>query len=785
MKKIGGLFSLTGTTSVTEKGQYQAALFALEEHNRKAITTNQLVDFVIRDIASDPDKAIIQAKELIQEGVKIFIGTYTSACRKALLALLEENDCLLIYPALYEGQETHPSVFYTGEVPNQQVYPLLRYIQKYFGSNIYLIGNDYIYPHKTNEIVKRYWNLFNGNISGEKYVPFGHSYFEDVMEEIQSKKVNAIFSTLVGESIVPFYRTFKRMGMDPKLVPIFSPTTKETEIQAIGSQYAEGHFGSGSYFQSLHSSENHSFVTNFKKQYGSNQVISSVMFNTYLGTKMVAEKLQLCETFHRTSFLNLLCEEPSSSPAGLLKVEKENHHISRPIRIGQVNQEGQFNIVWDSTKLISAAPHEKKLNDFKEELITIPWENIFTELTHDQHKGLLLLNEKEEVLYSNQTAKDKVNIHAGQMISLAYIKNQFTHLSPEIMTTRLSNHFSLVKLATLKNSTMIDHTLPSFTTFDKIKTANQQFKDQLSVAEATSNSHANVLILGETGTGKEVLAHSIHRKSSRKNGPFIAINAGAIPKELIASELFGFVDGAFTGAKKGGKMGKFELANEGTLFLDEIGEMPLDLQVSLLRVLESRSVTRIGDHLERKIDVRIVAATNSNLQEEIAYQGSFRSDLYYRLNVMNIEIPPLRKRVEDIPLLANEFLVEFYNQYPGGPSKLSEEAIDLLCAYTWPGNIRELKNVMERSFLLARNKNCSCIFTEFLPIELRRKTLPPKPSESLLLEEVERKTIEKALGVTPNISKAAELLGISRSTLYRKMKSFSIGQNTKEHTTSY
>ncbi len=217
-----------------------------------------------------------------------------------------------------------------------------------------------------------------------------------------------------------------------------------------------------------------------------------------------------------------------------------------------------------------------------------------------------------------------------------------------------------------------------------------------SLAKKSANTNSNVLIVGESGTGKELYAHSIHNASNRRLGPFIKINCGAIPAELLESELFGYEDGAFTGAKKGGKKGKFELANGGTIFLDEIGDMPMCMQVKLLRVIQEREVEKVGSNILKKIDVRIIAATNKNL-EKLVEKNKFREDLYYRLNVIRINVPSLRERKEDI-LLISDFLVKKVSDRLGICIKgISKEGKEYLCNYNWPGNIRELENVIERS----------------------------------------------------------------------------------------
>ena len=217
-------------------------------------------------------------------------------------------------------------------------------------------------------------------------------------------------------------------------------------------------------------------------------------------------------------------------------------------------------------------------------------------------------------------------------------------------------------------------------------------KETIEVARMAARSSSNVLIEGESGTGKELFAQAIHNASKRSAGPFVAVNCGAIPRELIASELFGYSEGAFTGAKKGGNPGKFELADGGTLFLDEIGDMPLEQQVALLRVIQEKSVSRIGSNQVIPVDVRIICATNKNLLE-LMQTGRFRQDLYYRLNVINLRILPLRERKEDIPVLFQHFLQQMNQE---GNQLSQQDVIEHLLSYDWPGNVRELQNVVER-----------------------------------------------------------------------------------------
>jgi DNA-binding NtrC family response regulator len=288
--------------------------------------------------------------------------------------------------------------------------------------------------------------------------------------------------------------------------------------------------------------------------------------------------------------------------------------------------------------------------------------------------------------------------------------------------------------------------------------------------ERISDTSSNVLITGESGTGKELVAKAIHYNGMRKGGAFIAINCAAIPETLLESELFGYKKGAFTDAKSDKKGLIFE-ANEGTLFLDEITEMPLTLQAKLLRVIEEREVRPLGDTNSYPIDVRIVSTSNRNIKSLIQ-EGQFREDLYYRLKVIDIEMPPLRERKEDIPLLIQHFITKFSNELKKNISEVSEDALKLLLNYSWPGNVREVENVIQRAITLTRHET---ILPEDLP-----NTVMQEKDESLIekgfrekytVSQLEREYIKRVLvEAGGNKSKAAEILGLDRKTLYRKLQ---------------
>jgi len=292
----------------------------------------------------------------------------------------------------------------------------------------------------------------------------------------------------------------------------------------------------------------------------------------------------------------------------------------------------------------------------------------------------------------------------------------------------------------------------------------------------------NVLVTGETGTGKEMVAHAIHNLSPRRNKPFVVINCAGLVDSLLESELFGHVKGAFTGAVRD-KPGLFEVANEGTIFLDEIGELPLGLQAKLLRVLEYREIQRIGDTKTRKVNVRIIAATNVDLKARVE-EEKYRKDLFFRLNSFCIHIPPLRERREDIPLLCQHFINQLNNELKKDIKGVTQEVLDLFIELPWEGNVRELRNVIERSYIMAKGE---FIDIEDLPVEYReiRKREDSSDAEQSIkdvledspttLEELEKRYIAKVLKITSgNRSKAAKILGLSRRSLYRKLKRYGL-----------
>jgi len=308
-------------------------------------------------------------------------------------------------------------------------------------------------------------------------------------------------------------------------------------------------------------------------------------------------------------------------------------------------------------------------------------------------------------------------------------------------------------------------------TFENICGRNPRFITTLEQARVIAQTSSNVLLLGESGTGKDVFAQAIHNAGDRKNGPYVAINCAAIPRDLITSELFGYSEGAYTGSRRGGNQGKFELADGGTIFLDEIAETPLELQAVLLRVIEDKSIIRIGGSRVRPVDVRIIAATNRDIMSEVS-RGAFRKDLYYRLSVFSIHMLPLSERPDDIPLLVENFVRKHAQKTGRKAGRIHPQVIEAFQRYSWPGNIRELQNVVERMLNFSPSGELTA---DLIPEEIRQTSAAQPALEPMMTSrEFERQTLSKMLQSKMNKAEIARKMGISRPTLYRKVKEYKI-----------
>ncbi|MFZ5766996.1 MAG: sigma-54-dependent transcriptional regulator [Thermodesulfobacteriota bacterium] len=361
-----------------------------------------------------------------------------------------------------------------------------------------------------------------------------------------------------------------------------------------------------------------------------------------------------------------------------------------------------------------------------------------------------------------------------------YLTKPFKNTELIANITKAIDHYSL-----LRENMRLRSEMRQRSSFSEMIGKNKQIRQLFSLIEKIAPTQASVLITGESGTGKELVARAIHSNSPREKQPFISINCAALPESLLESELFGHEKGAFTGAIALRK-GRFELADQGTLFLDEIGEMPLGLQAKLLRILQQKTFQRVGGTEEQKVDVRIVAATNKDLKQEVE-EGRFREDLYYRLNVLHLHLPPLRERADDIPLLVHHFMNKFARQLNKPELKIDPAALRYLTVLPWEGNIRELENTIERASILCTDNIIRQ--SDVLPdsVSLTDTDQPQRPARlpddisaegtplPQLLDAIEEKVLRNALEKADYIqTKAAKELGITKSLLQYKMKKFNI-----------
>jgi two-component system response regulator AtoC len=348
-----------------------------------------------------------------------------------------------------------------------------------------------------------------------------------------------------------------------------------------------------------------------------------------------------------------------------------------------------------------------------------------------------------------------------------YIEKPFCPEKVELLIEKLVEHQNLIEENIFLRQKVADRFR-----FEGIIAKSPKMLQIFELIKIVAPTNATVLITGETGTGKEVVARAIHHQSQRRNKPFIATSCAALPESLLESELFGHEKGSFTGAVER-KIGKFEAAHKGTLFLDEIGEINANTQIHLLRALEEKKITRIGSNEEITVDVRVITASNKDLRT-LAVEGKFREDLYYRLKVVSINLPPLKDRREDILPLAEHFLKKYTEENNKNPIQLSQEVIEFMLNYSWPGNVRELENMIEHGVILSKNNIITLA-------ELPQDIIQPLFTEEKTIEAITRNHILNVLEDTKgNITKAAKILGIRRMTLYNKLKKYNCVVNNMD-----
>lgn len=429
----------------------------------------------------------------------------------------------------------------------------------------------------------------------------------------------------------------------------------------------------------------------------------------------------------------------------------------------------EYNLTEKGFNVITAASGKEGLSFFKKDLPDL----VVTDVKLGDMNGLDILEkikkDAPDIPVIIMTAFGSI-----EMAVQAMHKGAFNFITkPFDRDTLFLSCKKALELKGLRSKTrLLSHEVNRLTGTEGIVSASSVMKELLETLSRAANSLATVLISGESGTGKEVLARLIHQNSPRSNGPMVTVNCAAIPAGLIESELFGHVKGAFTGAVKERK-GHFQTASSGTLFLDEIGELTTDVQVKLLRAIQEKEVMPVGSEMIKKVDIRIIAATNLDLQKRVA-QGNFREDLYYRLSVIPLFIPPLRERKEDIPALVKHFLKKF--DAPQDVS-FSGQALDLLQNYQWPGNIREIQNIVERCIILRKQ---SVIGPDDLELLAQKPSATPLlspviPDEGIALEDIEKSYILKALEKAgQNRSKAARMLKIPRHVLLYRLEKYGI-----------
>ncbi|MEL7655510.1 MAG: sigma 54-interacting transcriptional regulator [Bacillota bacterium] len=516
---------------------------------------------------------------------------------------------------------------------------------------------------------------------------------------------------------------------------------------------------------------------NMEGNYSEETAVNTVLIN---GKSLHTKSFEIKENIEPTAVVFMM-QDLSKDIKLNMELEKSQHMIEELEGILEGSFDGILVTDGEGNVLLVNQSYERITSIKKEELYGKNMRDLINPVWMKNSVVFLAIKEKKPVSLPHTTRENKNIIVTGTPIF-----SKHGEVKEVVVNARDISEIYELREELLKAKEMEKLYFNNITDSTHIKgqgksvvVVSEAIKEVFSLAHKVSNFDATVLIEGESGSGKEEVAKYIHNNSLRKDNSLVAINCGAIPEQLLESELFGYEKGAFTGASREGKIGLYEAADGGTLFLDEIGEMPLNLQVKLLRVLETGEITRVGAVKSIPVDVRVIAATNKNLEDKIKKQ-EFREDLYYRLNVIQIKVPPLRERIEDIAPLALHFLQQFNAKY-GQSKKLTYDVIKELEEYPWAGNIRQLKNMMENMVVVSNN--------EYLQIndlpwhktgDRTSKNTPNQKEDSeiisleMAIEQTERKLLQKAKEKYKSTRKIANVLEVDQSTVARKMKKYGL-----------
>ncbi|HUW25688.1 MAG TPA: ABC transporter substrate-binding protein [Gallionella sp.] len=355
--KIGVLHSLTGTMAMSETPLVDAVRLAVEETNQSGGVNGQPIEMVVADCRSDAAYCAQQAEKLIvQEGVQALFGCWTSACRKAVKAVVEKHHHLLFYPLQYEGLEQSPDIIYTGATPNQQVIPMALWALQDRGKRFFLVGSDYIFSHTANHMVKDVLLAQDGQLLGERYVPLGETDMATVVQEIATQRPDFILNTLNGDSNLYFFRALHEAGISAEKIPVFSTSIAEVELAAIGADLVAGHYAAWNYFQSVDSEENKAFIARFRERFGKERVLDDPMEASYIGVKLWADSARTADAADLIQIKNILAQQSMSAPQGIVAIDFSNRHLWKTVRIGRARTDGQFDILWQSEAAVRPAP---------------------------------------------------------------------------------------------------------------------------------------------------------------------------------------------------------------------------------------------------------------------------------------------------------------------------------------------------------------------------------------------------------------------------------------------